>query len=188
MVQELRRYLLKNKLKCIEILKICSRIGSSLNSASDRFMKAEIIDRSYQDVLPEMVYKDAIGYDFLFGDCRISSKSKQKIFCPRVKRTEWIELTNTRAKDVDHKRRQDFDLLILTQTNKPLSIAITTYDAAMKNKVNTEDQIKTRINYEDLVFIVDPSEKISFKETSLDLKLFKQEFMKMVIRECKKGC
>lgn len=180
-LEELSNYLKKNKNGCLDVLKVCAKIGSSFNSRSDRFIKSEIMDMTYAR-LDEIQYLDAVGYDLLFRTHRISSKGQENAFCKRKAITREIALTNTR--DEKKERDQDFDLLIITQTKPPLAIAIATYEAAMKNKNVTSDQIKTRIEYKDLKFIIHPFERISFEKGETDFRLYKKALSNAVIKKC----
>ena len=173
----------KNKDGCLDVLKVCAKIGKDFNSRGDRFDKAAIIDTTYA-LLDEIEYLDAVGYDHLFRTYRISSKGQKNAFCKKKPITREITLTNTR--DEKKERDQDFDLLIITQTTSPLAIAITTYEAAMKNKKVTSDQIKTRIEYTDLKFIIHPSEGISFEKGKTDFRLYKKAYLNAIIKKCLK--
>ena len=180
---DLADYLKNNRAGCLRVLKICSDTGSAFNSRSDRFIKSEIMDRSYADCLDQMKYVDMIGHDLLFREQHtISSKGQGQVFCKTKKITREIALTNTR--DNKKERNQDFNLIIITQTKPPMSIAIATYDAAMKNKKITKDQIVTRIEYGDLQFIIHPSEGVCFPKCETDFKKYKKAFLNSIIKRC----
>jgi hypothetical protein len=179
-LEKLADYLEKNRTDCLNVLKVCANIGKDFNSRSDRFIKSEIMDITYAK-LSEIEYVDEVGYDLLFDGYRISSKGQESVFCKKKPMTRDIALTNTR--DDKKNREKDFDLLIITQTKPPMAIAICTYEACLKNKKVTSDQIKTRIEYDDLKFIIHPSESILFEKDKTDLKRYKRAFINLIIRK-----
>jgi hypothetical protein len=186
-LKQFLEYLKENRHSCLELLKVCSIMGDSLNSRSDRHDKSAIMELTYADCLPEIKYKDEIGYDLIFRGWRISSKGQQQSFLPTKSITKEIAVYNTRNKDVNHERAKDFDLMLVTQTKEPLSIALATYEAAMKRKYTTTDQIKTRIHYGDLTFVIHPNDNIRYQKYDLHIKSRKDEFFKQTIKACREA-
>jgi len=183
--EELIRHMCHNKQPCLNALQVAGRLNPYLNKQTDRMFKSKVVDQTYAEEFG-MSYKDKKGYDLLFRDCwRISHKAQKTAFCKTKKRTREIALVNTQSKHLKANRNQDFDFLLITQTSAPLSIALCTYEAAMKNSWFTSDQIKTRIDYENLVFIVDPNEKIEFSDKKFNIQSLIMALSKRIREMCK---
>ena len=181
---EFVEYLKKNRSKCLKILQATHHIGNSLNEPSDRFFKAEIIDKAYSTLLNEIHYVDQKGHDFLFRGIRISHKSAKDAFQIRNKTTSQLQIANTMGNNQGRnaKLQSDFDLLLITRTTSPFAIAVCTHSTVANYCHATTDQIIAQIPFTDLDFVIDITDQIKFEETpKLNFKKEKDLMVERVI-------
>ena len=179
-------YLKKNRSNCLKILQATHHIGSALNGRTDRFLKAEIIDKAYSTILNEIQYVDQRGHDFLFRGIRISHKSSEKAILLKKRTTSPLQIANTMGNNQGRnaKLQSDFDLLLITRTTSPFAIAVCTHSTVANYCHATTDQIIAQIPFNDLDFIIDISDQIKFEETpKLNFKKEKDLMVKRVINE-----
>ena len=156
----LSAYLANSPNSCMELLRQCHNIGTSLNDSGHRFMKAKLIDKKYSKVFPYLKYVDAIGYDWTFCNQRISGKSQQKMFQKRGDKTNSITIANKLGNTYIAEKM--FDYILLTQTSAPYAIAVASYDNICGYFQTSGDKIAAIIPNKYLDFIVHPSEGIDF--------------------------
>ena len=156
----LSAYLSNSPNSCLDLLKQCHSIGASLNGTSHRFYKAKLIDKKYSRVFPYLKYVDAVGYDWMFCQYRVSGKSQQKMFQSRVKYTNTITIANKLGNS--YVAEKMFDYIILTQTSAPYCIAVASYDNIYEYFQHSGDKITVSIPYRYLDFIISPNDNISF--------------------------
>jgi len=180
MLANLLYYLQSNRNGCLDVLRLAHNIGNSLNSRCDRFLKAEIIDTSYSKIFPRLKYVDEIGYDFTFFHWKVSQKSQGNVFRKRTQKTNKITISNIHNKsDIKYKM---FDYIIITQTARPFSIAIATYDGVSRFMKKERDCISAEIPFCNMEFIIHPDEDIHFTTTSpIDFKRYKNEMINKML-------
>lgn len=178
MLSTLFYYLSNNRSGCLDLLRLSSTIGNSLNSRCDRFLKAEIIDTAYSRLFPWLKYVDEIGYDFTFFDRTVSQKSQSYAFKSRVGKTNKITLSNVRGSDISYKI---FDYVIITQTARPFSIAVADYGVISRFMKNERDSITAEIPFSHLQFVIHPNEDVSFGDSCLDFKAYKNEMINRML-------
>ena len=180
MLANLAYYLESNREGCLEILRLAHNIGNSLNSRCDRFLKAEIIDTSYSRIFPRLKYVDEIGYDFTFFHWKVSQKSQGKVFRRRMQKTNKITISNIHnASDIRYKM---FDYIIITQTARPFSMAVATYDGVKGFMRKERDCISAEIPFCSLEFIIRPDEDISFdSDVTINFKQYKNDMINKML-------
>jgi len=178
MLATLFYYLSNNRKGCLDLLRLSSTIGNSLNSRCDRFLKAEIIDTAYSRIFPRLKYVDEIGYDFTFFDWKVSQKSQSYAFKSKVGRTNKITMSNTNGSDISYKI---FDYIIITQTAYPFSIAVAEYNVVSRFMKKERDSITAEIPFSHLQFVIHPNEGVSFGRTSMDFKAYKNEMINRML-------
>lgn len=173
-------YLNSNRDGCLSVLRASNAIGKSLNSRCDRFFKAEIIDTAYSKVFPRLKYVDEIGYDFTFFNWRISQKSQERAFKKTINKTNGITIANIFGKG--KKKEQIFDSIMITQTARPFSIAVASYEDISHCMRNERDSVIAEIPFECLQFIIHPKEDVYFDDSiSIDFKAYKNEMISKML-------
>tara|TARA_B110000211_G_C14056273_1_gene543511 strand:+ start:42 stop:635 length:594 start_codon:yes stop_codon:yes gene_type:complete len=153
---------LSNSLEdCRHVLRQCHSIGKSLNSPTRRWLKAELIDRSYSLAFNQLDYVDEKGYDWMYGKSRISGKSQAKMFGKRNEWTGQVKISNKYGDSCCNE--QMFDQIILTQSAAPFSIAVAQYSHVEEYFQYNDDGIVMQAPFDMLDFIVHPDEGIDFK-------------------------
>lgn len=166
METELRDYLDNDK-KNKSFFRAISSIGKEFNIPSWRFMKAELITRMLVSCFPELKYVDKKGYDALFNELRVSIKTQAGLFLKTKSETKEIAIKNTLgAKGVFEK---DFDILLMIQTKAPFAMAISTFEEVDRVKKITSDQIKAKLNFDQIDFIVKTNEITISEEEKIDI-------------------
>ena len=180
MLANLLYYLESNRSGCLDVLRLAHNIGNSLNSRCDRFLKAEIIDTSYSRIFPRLKYVDEIGYDFTFFHWKVSQKSQSNVFRRRTQKTNKITISNIHNQsDI---RYQMFDHIIITQTARPFSIAIASYEGISRFMRKERDSVSAEIPFCNLEFIIHPDEDIYFEtNTPIDFKQYKNEMINKML-------
>ena len=159
----LSRYLSSSRLDCIHVLRQCHSIGKSLNDPTRRWLKAELIDKTYSMCFDKLIYKDEKGYDWTYRDQRVSGKSQARMFQRRNETTAEVKISNTMGGD-SYDSYQMFDYIILTQTLAPFSIAVAKYEHVEHYFTHTNDGIKMKAPFHMLDFIIHPDEGVDFED------------------------
>ena len=159
---KLSKYLSSNLEDCTHALKQCHSIGKSLNTPTKRWLKAELIDKSYSFAFNQLDYVDEVGYDWTYRNRRVSGKSMASMFGKRNKLTREVLISNSYGASYEDVPEM-FDDIILTQSAAPYSIAVASFEDVKKYMWCCEDGIKMQAPFEALDFIVHPDEGIDFE-------------------------
>lgn len=123
-------------------------------SATTNFLLADILDQLMVKAFGG-IYLDEDGYDSMWGEYKISHKSKKDLFQKTKPQTSEIIINN---KIGNTQKEVICDYIYLVQTEGDLAVAICKHDdikhLIKDNKANTS----VKIPFENLVFIIHPSE------------------------------
>ena len=182
-------YMLKNKDKVRNWIQKMEPISNSpvLNTASHRFLKGLIYEKTLSWTFPEIIHVDTDGYDSEYNGEKISIKTELKLFQVRKKQTKHIMLKNKMSSGLNFDEELatlDFDFLLLVSTVQH-GVAICTKKDLIEHNCfskSSGDQILVQVPYEILTFIVEPD--FSNKKTThdkLDIMLMEDLFDKFIL-------
>lgn len=187
-------YLRKERDKCLVYLKGCNNITNckTLNSSGGLFDKADFFESFFCYLFPIFQYEDKKGYDIVnkMNYQKISCKSEKKFFKPKAKVVEFI-IGNKRNDKNDITDDMEFDGVLFFQNTGNCGIAYCTRETVLQSpRKISGGQMKVRIEFDKLFWIVHPNENVKFKEDKIKIdktenliRKLKNSYIKTIIKK-----